>query len=118
MSDDLATFIDSIRRVFVEQRPDCVVAIDIRLRDRAKPLRIGTDHRAYGRKRLIVSTLQVHQAVSGPMRADQIARACRVKNNSSFRADIADLVLCGCLVRNAGGYLVPELLPEWFVRDI
>jgi hypothetical protein len=115
--EHLASFVDSIRRVFIEQRPDCVVAVDIRLSNRGKPIRIGTDHAGAMRKRLIVTTLRLHQAVSGPMRAAQIAMACRLKNNSSFRADLADLVLCECLVKNGGGYLVPDVLPEWFVRD-
>ena len=39
---DLSVFLDSIRRVLVEERPTLVTCLDVRLSTRARPVRIAT----------------------------------------------------------------------------
>ena len=117
-AEHLSSFLESLRRVLVEQRPDCVLAIDVRLRNRDKPIRLASpDQRVSRRQRLIVTTVRMHQAVSGPFRAYHIAKMCQLKLNSDLRTMISDLIVCGCLVKTKGGYRTPDVLPEWFVSD-
>ena len=116
--DHLASFLDSLRRVLEEQRPEFVTALDVRMSGRDRPIRLDTPSlRTFGQKRMIVTMVKMSQGVSGPLRASRIALICKYKNNAYFRAQLSDLVLSKCLIRNKGGYLVPEVLPEWFVSD-